>query len=82
MGFCAGLGRPLWVCLILLVCAVPPLAAWDADLELLDLVEEIPQTFYQFLSLDQVGASCYYLHGNHGDGAKLASITGWQQIRS
>uniref|UniRef100_A0A3Q1EGH1 DnaJ homolog subfamily C member 1 n=1 Tax=Acanthochromis polyacanthus TaxID=80966 RepID=A0A3Q1EGH1_9TELE len=39
--------------LLLLVSAVPPLNAWDADLELLDLVEEIPQTFYQFLNLDQ-----------------------------
>ncbi|XP_061589055.1 dnaJ homolog subfamily C member 1 [Cololabis saira] len=39
--------------LVLLVSTVPPLTAWDADLELLDLVEEIPQTFYQFLNLDQ-----------------------------
>lgn len=31
-----------------------PTAAWDADLELFDLVEEIPQTFYEFLSVDQV----------------------------
>lgn len=49
----AGPCRSLLVCLTLLVSAVPPLTAWDADLELLDLVEEIPQTFYQFLSLDQ-----------------------------
>ncbi|KAJ0059298.1 hypothetical protein NL108_014801 [Boleophthalmus pectinirostris] len=28
--------------------------AWDPDLELLDLVEETPQTFYQLLSVDQV----------------------------
>lgn len=28
-------------------------AAWDADLELFDLVEEIPQTFYEFLSVTQ-----------------------------
>ncbi|KAF5892142.1 dnaJ subfamily C member 1 [Clarias magur] len=28
-------------------------AAWDADLELFDLVEEIPQTFYEFLSVNQ-----------------------------
>lgn len=27
--------------------------AWDADLELLDLVEEFQQNFYQFLSVDQ-----------------------------
>ncbi|XP_031175029.1 dnaJ homolog subfamily C member 1 isoform X2 [Sander lucioperca] len=39
--------------LALLLASVPPLWAWDADLELLDLVEEIPQSFYQFLSLDQ-----------------------------
>lgn len=31
-----------------------PSAGWDADLELFDLVEEIPQTFYEFLSVDQV----------------------------
>lgn len=43
---------------------VPPLAAWDADLELLDLVEEIPQTFYQFLSVAQVRAERERLHGN------------------
>ncbi|XP_026998660.2 dnaJ homolog subfamily C member 1 [Tachysurus fulvidraco] len=30
-----------------------PSAAWDADLELFDLVEEIPQTFYEFLSVNQ-----------------------------
>ncbi|XP_054452399.1 dnaJ homolog subfamily C member 1 [Anoplopoma fimbria] len=46
----AGPCRSLLVCLVLLV---SPLTAWDADLELLDLVEEIPQNFYQFLSLDQ-----------------------------
>lgn len=45
-------------CLTLFVSSVPPLSAWDADLELLDLVEEIPQTFYQFLSVDQVRANC------------------------
>lgn len=27
--------------------------AWDPDLELLDLVEEVPQNFYQLLSVDQ-----------------------------
>uniref|UniRef100_A0A669EVC7 DnaJ homolog subfamily C member 1 n=1 Tax=Oreochromis niloticus TaxID=8128 RepID=A0A669EVC7_ORENI len=43
----------LLVCLALLVSAVPPLSAWDEDLELLDLVEEIPQTFYQFLNVEQ-----------------------------
>lgn len=46
----------LLVCLTLLVSAIPPLTAWDADLELLDLVEEIPQTFYEFLSVDKVRA--------------------------
>lgn len=39
--------------LTLLVSAVPPLTAWDADLELLDLVEEFPQNFYQFLNVEQ-----------------------------
>nr|XP_020466007.1 dnaJ homolog subfamily C member 1 isoform X1 [Monopterus albus] len=53
MGVCACPSGRLLVCLTLLVSVVPPLIAWDADLELLDLVEEIPQTFYQFLSLDQ-----------------------------
>ncbi|XP_062260642.1 dnaJ homolog subfamily C member 1 [Platichthys flesus] len=53
MGVCAGPCGSLLVCLTLLLSAVPPLTAWEADLELLDLVEEIPQTFYQFLSLAQ-----------------------------
>lgn len=61
MGVSAGPCGSLLVCLTLLVSSVPPLTAWDADLELLDLVEEIPQTFYQFLSLNQVRANC--LHG-------------------
>lgn len=47
---------PLLLCLVLHAWVVPPLSAWDADLELLDLVEEIPQTFYQFLSVAQVRA--------------------------
>lgn len=50
-------GSSFLFCVTLLVSAVPPGTAWDADLELLDLVEEIPQTFYQFLKLDQVGAN-------------------------
>uniref|UniRef100_A0AAQ5YXJ0 DnaJ homolog subfamily C member 1 n=1 Tax=Amphiprion ocellaris TaxID=80972 RepID=A0AAQ5YXJ0_AMPOC len=53
MGVRTGPCRFLLPWLLLLVSAVPPLNAWDADLELLDLVEEIPQTFYQFLNLDQ-----------------------------
>lgn len=57
MAVCPGLCESLLVYLTLLVCAAPPLTAWDADLELLDLVEEIPQNFYQFLSLDQVCAN-------------------------
>ena len=47
---------PLLLCLLLHAWLVPPRAAWDADLELLDLVEEIPHTFYQFLSVAQVRA--------------------------
>ncbi|KAM9844872.1 dnaJ homolog subfamily C member 1 [Aulostomus maculatus] len=53
MGVCVGPYGSGLVCLGLLVSLIPPLAAWDTDLELLDLVEEIPQTFYQFLSLNQ-----------------------------
>ncbi|XP_056913264.1 dnaJ homolog subfamily C member 1 [Takifugu flavidus] len=50
-------GGSLLLCLLLQACLAPPLAAWDADLELLDLVEEIPQTFYQFLSVAQDASS-------------------------
>uniref|UniRef100_A0A673ANU5 DnaJ (Hsp40) homolog, subfamily C, member 1 n=1 Tax=Sphaeramia orbicularis TaxID=375764 RepID=A0A673ANU5_9TELE len=51
---CASTALPPCLGLLLLLWAAPPPAsAWDADLELLDLVEEIPQTFYQFMSLDQ-----------------------------
>lgn len=57
MGLCTGLYVSLLVCLTLLVSAFPALAAWDTDLELLDLVEEIPQTFYEFLSVDKVRAT-------------------------
>lgn len=46
---------PVLLALSLLLSTPPPLTAWDADLELFDLVEEIPQTFYQFMNLDQVG---------------------------
>ncbi|MEQ2241547.1 hypothetical protein ILYODFUR_026452 [Ilyodon furcidens] len=55
MQVCAGLSGSLVLSLTLaLVFEVPSLWAWEADLELLDLVEEIPQTFYQFLNLEQV----------------------------
>ncbi|XP_049889638.1 dnaJ homolog subfamily C member 1-like [Epinephelus moara] len=57
MAVCAGPCGSLLVVLSLLVFAVPPLTAWDADLELLDLVEEIPQNFYQFLSVEQDASS-------------------------
>lgn len=51
-------GGALLLGLLVHACLAPPLSAWDADLELLDLVEEIPQTFYQFLSVAQVRAKC------------------------
>ncbi|KAK5604437.1 hypothetical protein CRENBAI_017211 [Crenichthys baileyi] len=58
MQVCAGLSRSLVLSLTLaLVFEVPSLWAWEADLELLDLVEEIPQTFYQFLNLEQDAAA-------------------------
>lgn len=47
----------LLLCVVLHAWVVPPLSAWDADLELLDLVEEIPQNFYQFLAVAQVCAT-------------------------
>ncbi|XP_041927959.1 dnaJ homolog subfamily C member 1 [Alosa sapidissima] len=51
-----------WVsmCALLLCLSIEkpiPTLAWDADLELFDLVEEIPQTFYEFLSVDQDASS-------------------------
>lgn len=56
MRFRAGLSGSLVLSLALvlvLVLDVPRVWAWEADLELLDLVEEIPQNFYQFLHLDK-----------------------------
>nr|XP_043871046.1 dnaJ homolog subfamily C member 1 isoform X2 [Solea senegalensis] len=49
---CAVRCGSLRLCLTMLLATLSPVTAWE-DLELLDLVEEIPQTFYQFLSLDQ-----------------------------
>lgn len=62
MRVCSGPCRVVLVCVSLLMVVVRPLAAWDADLELLDLVEEIPQSFYEFMSLNQVRTHCH--HGN------------------
>lgn len=62
----SGMGL-LLVCLALLVSAVPPLSAWDEDLELLDLVEEIPQTFYQFLNVEQVRAEPGLVNSCHNE---------------
>ncbi|XP_062271362.1 dnaJ homolog subfamily C member 1 isoform X1 [Scomber scombrus] len=45
--------RPFRAVLLLLLVFLVPAGSWDADLELLDLVEEIPQSFYTFLSVDQ-----------------------------
>ncbi|XP_077367863.1 dnaJ homolog subfamily C member 1 isoform X2 [Festucalex cinctus] len=46
-------GEWLAFCGLLLLSLGLPSDAWDADLELLDLVEEIPVTFYRFLALEQ-----------------------------
>lgn len=62
----SGMGL-LLVLLALLVSAVPPVRAWDEDLELLDLVEEIPQTFYQFLNVEQVRAEPGRVNCCHSD---------------
>ena len=76
MGVCVGPCRVVLVCLGLLIYVVPSGTAWDADLELLDLVEEIPQTFYQFLSLEQVRASCSLLNANCLHGNRTAAASG------
>lgn len=44
--------RTLFLGLVLLLSPIYS-GAWDPDLELLDLVEEVPQNFYQLLSVDQ-----------------------------
>ncbi|XP_041658996.1 dnaJ homolog subfamily C member 1 [Cheilinus undulatus] len=36
-----------------LLLSLPAGFCWDADLELFDLVEEVPETFYRFLSVEQ-----------------------------
>ncbi|KAG7455549.1 hypothetical protein MATL_G00257840 [Megalops atlanticus] len=50
-----------WVTALSFVCvffAQPvPTFTWDTDLELFDLVEEIPQNFYEFLSVEQDASS-------------------------
>ncbi|XP_065255223.1 dnaJ homolog subfamily C member 1 [Emys orbicularis] len=50
---------PRLCALLLLLALLPPLArAWDSgDLELFDLVEEVPQNFYGFLGLPQDASS-------------------------
>lgn len=49
MRVCAGLSGPLVLSLVLVL-----VRGWEADLELLDLVEEVSQNFYEFLHLDKV----------------------------
>ncbi|KAI1902220.1 hypothetical protein AGOR_G00042470 [Albula goreensis] len=50
-----------WVAGLFIVCAFfahpVPTHTWDTDLELFDLVEEIPQNFYEFLSVEQDASS-------------------------
>lgn len=41
----------------ILIAYPSPSHAWDSDLELYDLVEEIQQNFYEFLSVEQVTLS-------------------------
>ncbi|KAM9321740.1 dnaJ homolog subfamily C member 1 isoform 2-T2 [Pholidichthys leucotaenia] len=43
--------------ILTLLVSATPLRGWDLDLELLDLVEEVPQSFYQFLNVDQHASS-------------------------
>uniref|UniRef100_A0A8B9GXA5 J domain-containing protein n=1 Tax=Astyanax mexicanus TaxID=7994 RepID=A0A8B9GXA5_ASTMX len=46
----------LWAASLLTLQPLPA-AAWDTDLELFDLVEEIPQSFYEFMSVSQDASS-------------------------
>ncbi|XP_028659186.1 dnaJ homolog subfamily C member 1 [Erpetoichthys calabaricus] len=41
----------------LLVWSPLPVHSWESDLELFDLVEEVPQNFYEFLAVDQDASS-------------------------
>uniref|UniRef100_A0A3P9NN24 J domain-containing protein n=2 Tax=Poecilia reticulata TaxID=8081 RepID=A0A3P9NN24_POERE len=52
MRVCAGLSGPLVLSMVLVL-----VRGWEADLELLDLVEEVPQNFYEFLHLDKDAAA-------------------------
>ncbi|XP_034985202.1 dnaJ homolog subfamily C member 1 [Zootoca vivipara] len=49
--------RPLLLLLALLLLAQPALAWESGDLELFDLVEEVPQNFYVFLGVEQDASS-------------------------
>lgn len=40
-----------------LIACPRPSHSWDSDIELYDLVEEIQQNFYEFLSVEQVTLS-------------------------
>uniref|UniRef100_A0A3B4E0N6 DnaJ homolog subfamily C member 1 n=1 Tax=Pygocentrus nattereri TaxID=42514 RepID=A0A3B4E0N6_PYGNA len=53
----SGVVALVWVAGLLFITQPLPTAAWDLDLELFDLVEEIPQTFYEFMSVSQDATS-------------------------
>lgn len=67
MRVCAGLSGPLVLSLVLVL-----VRGWEADLELLDLVEEVSQNFYEFLHLDKVSPSPW----QPGTGATSRSVRG------
>ena len=65
-------GRSLLFLSCIFYTGLSPVASWDTDLELFDLVEEIPQTFYQFLSVDKVGdMAALQPSGGHSKGFGL-----------
>ncbi|KAL6467593.1 hypothetical protein MHYP_G00232700 [Metynnis hypsauchen] len=53
----SGVVALVWAAGLLFIIQPLPTAAWDLDLELFDLVEEIPQSFYEFLSVSQDATS-------------------------
>ncbi|XP_020657477.3 dnaJ homolog subfamily C member 1 [Pogona vitticeps] len=50
--------RMVWSSLLVLLLFAPPALGWESgDLELFDLVEEVPQNFYVFLGVEQDASS-------------------------
>ena len=67
-------GRSLLFLSCVFYSVISPVASWDTDLELFDLVEEIPQTFYQFLSVDKVGSTQSAAEWPYYTGVSVAGV--------